>query len=98
MDVSVKAWANSFNIFCNKASDVNCCEEQRVSTSIQHVKGEVGGGGGRERKHTVSKSLFNNIDRMLKQSARAFSEEKLEGSLESSLHAHKPKEQGGGKK
>ena len=52
MDVSVKAWANSFNIFCNKASDVNCCEEQRVSTSIQHVKGEVGGGGGeREEAH-----------------------------------------------
>ena len=50
----------------------------------------------------VSTSLLNNIERMLKQrlkqSARAFSEETLEGFLESSLHAHKQKEQGGGKK
>ena len=93
MDVSVKAWANAFNIFCNKASDVDFCDGQKVSTLVElvptPVKRRRGVGG--EGEHMVSTSLFNNIERMLKQmlkqSARAFSEETLEGFLESSLHA-----------
>ena len=101
-NVSVKALANALNIFFNTASDVDCCDGQTVSTSIQHVSTPVKRGGGGKGKHMVSTSLFNNVERMLKQmlqqSARAFSEETLEGFLESSLHAHKQKEQEGGKK
>ena len=104
MDVSVKACASAFNIFCNKASDVDCCDGQRVSTLIEHVPKPVkrGRGVGGEREHMVSTSLFSNIERMLKQmlkqSARAFSEETLKGFLESSLHAQAERTERGLKK
>ena len=46
MDVSVKAWANAFNIFCNKASHVDFCDGQRVSALIEHVPTPVKRGRG----------------------------------------------------